>query len=95
MRDDTSRDDAPPWFWRSRLGLGWLILAAAVGWFLWTEHKAHLFGALPWLILLACPLMHVFMHHGHGHRHGHRHAPGGRPTAAPGPSDPAAPETPR
>jgi hypothetical protein len=26
-------------------------------------------GALPLLFLLACPLMHVFMHHGHGHHH--------------------------
>lgn len=31
------------------------------------EHRAHLLGWLPWLFLLACPLMHVFMHGGHGH----------------------------
>jgi hypothetical protein len=31
-----------------------------------------LFGILPYLLLFACPLMHVF--HGHGH-HGHA-APG-------------------
>ena len=30
------------------------------------EHRAHLLGWLPWLILLACPLMHVFMHGRHG-----------------------------
>lgn len=36
-----------------------LVLLAA-------EHRAHLLGWLPWLILLACPLMHVFMHGGHG-----------------------------
>lgn len=24
---------------------------------LWGEHKVHLLGALPWLILLACPLI--------------------------------------
>lgn len=64
--------DEPPPFWRSRLGLGWLILAAVAAWFLWTEHRVHLLGALPYLILLACPLMHVFMHHGH---HGHGHGP--------------------
>jgi hypothetical protein len=23
-------------------------------------------GVLPFLLLLACPLMHLFMHHGHG-----------------------------
>lgn len=38
-----------------------------------TEHRAHLLGILPYLILLACPLMHLFMHHGHG-GHDHRHA---------------------
>lgn len=67
-----------PSFWRSRYGIGWLVLAGVAAWFLWTEHRAHLFGALPWLVLLACPLMHVFMHRGH---HGH-HGRGGTPTPA-------------
>ena len=40
----------------------------AAGFFLVTEHAAHLYGALPFLLLLACPLMHYF-HHGHGHDH--------------------------
>jgi hypothetical protein len=26
---------------------------------------------LPWLLILACPLMHVFMHGGHGGHGGH------------------------
>ena len=34
------------------------------------EHRMHVLGWLPYLILLACPLMHLFMHHGHGHNHG-------------------------
>ena len=39
--------------------------------FLYTEHRAHLFGALPYLLLAACPLMHLFHHHGRdGHRRG-------------------------
>ena len=42
---------------------------AAVGaYFLLTEHRAHLFGYLPYVLLLACPLMHLFHRHG-GHRH--------------------------
>ena len=46
----------------------------AVGaFFLITEHTAHLFGALPFLLLAACPLMHLFMHHGHGGHGGHSH----------------------
>lgn len=43
---------------------------------LWGEHRVHMVEALPWLILLACPLMHIFMHgkHGHGGGHGgHQH----------------------
>ena len=48
--------------------IGFLLVAA---YFLWAEHRAHLMGALPYLLLLACPLMHLF-HHGHGgHRHHH------------------------
>jgi len=43
-----------------------LALAVVGGYFLWTEHQAHLLGALPYLILLLCPLMHIFMHRGHG-----------------------------
>lgn len=38
--------------------------------FLLTEHRAHLLGWLPFLLLLACPLLHLF--HGHG-----GHAPHG------------------
>ena len=45
------------------------------GFFLLTEHRAHLVLALPylpWLLLAACPLLHLFMHHGHGGHEGHR-----------------------
>jgi len=37
--------------------------------FLVTEHRAHLYGWLPYLLLAACPLMHLF--HGHGGHAGH------------------------
>ena len=47
--------------------VGFLIVA---GFFLLTEHRAHLFGILPFLLLLACPVLHYFMH-GHG-GHGRR-----------------------
>ena len=43
--------------------VGFLLIT---GFYLLAEHRAHLFGALPWLILLACPLLHMFMHGGHG-----------------------------
>jgi len=64
---EAHRQELPSPWWRGRLGLGWMVLAAVAGWFLWQEHRAHLLGALPYLILLACPLMHVFMHRGHRH----------------------------
>ena len=51
---------------RSIVLLGFL---AIIGFFMFTEHRAHLFGILPYLLLLACPLMHLFMHRGHG-KHG-------------------------
>ena len=60
----------PKSLWRTRYGIGLLVLGAVAAFFLLTEHRAHLFGALPFLLLLACPLMHVFMHRGHG-SHGH------------------------
>jgi hypothetical protein len=51
---------------------------ATIAFFLWTEHRAHLFGALPYLFVLACPLMHLFMHHGkHGGGHDHQETQGG------------------
>ena len=54
-----------------RAAWGWWFFAAVALFYLLTEHQAHLFGALPLLLLLACPLMHLFMHHGHG-RHRNR-----------------------
>ncbi len=43
---------------------GFLALAGVL---LLTEHRAHLLGFLPFLILLACPLLHYFMHGNHAH----------------------------
>ena len=59
---------------------GFLVIAA---FFLLTEHWAHVMGVLPFLLLLACPLMHLFMHGRHG---GHHHSAGQQdsPPAKPG-----------
>jgi hypothetical protein len=49
---------------RRRIALA--VFAAGAAYFLLTEHRAHTIQALPWLILALCPLMHLFMHGGHG-----------------------------
>lgn len=46
---------------------------AMTGFLLFTEHRVHVLGILPYLFLLACPLMHLFMHHDHGGNGQHKH----------------------
>jgi len=60
-------DDGNVWPRRARLAL--IVFAAIGGVFLLAEHRVHMLPLLPWLLLAACPLMHFFMHGGHGHRH--------------------------
>ena len=42
--------------------IAFLVIAA---FFLITEHTAHVFGLLPYVLLLLCLLLHLFMHDGH------------------------------
>lgn len=67
MHEHSDHQDRPQGsFLSSRAGLvliGFLIIGGAL---LFTEHRAHVLGLLIWLPLLACPLMHIFMHGGHG-----------------------------
>ena len=58
----------PPGFWSSPYAISLLVLGAITTYFLLSEHRAHFIGALPLFLLLACPLMHVFMHRGRGDR---------------------------
>lgn len=53
-------------FLRSAAGIALLVFGGAAGFLLVMEHRAHLYGILPFLILALCPLMHFFMHRGHG-----------------------------
>ena len=65
-----ANDKAP--LWKQIHWLVWCVLGIAAILFI-IDHWAHALGALPYLILLACPLMHLFMHgkHGHGHHNDH------------------------
>ncbi len=58
-------------FFYSRWNIGLVVFLAIGGVYLITQHPAHLFAALPFLLILACPLMHFFMHGGHGGHGGH------------------------
>lgn len=49
---------------------------AIAGFFMFTEHRAHVLGISPYLLLLACLLMHLFMHHDHGSQEQHMHNQG-------------------
>ena len=60
------------------LTIGTCVLLAVAAFFLWTEHRAHVLGALPYVLLLLCPLMHLLMHRKHrGHHGGHELPTGG------------------
>jgi len=73
---------------RIPLWLGFCVFLAVALFFLLEEHRAHVFGALPYLLLLLCPVIHLLMHRGHGghgrpghegHDAQHRHGEGGLP----------------
>lgn len=66
---------SPPDFWSTRYAVGVLVIGSVAGYFLLTEHLAHVMQALPYLLLLVCPLMHLFMHGKHGGHGHHRRAP--------------------
>jgi Flp pilus assembly protein TadB len=53
------------------VGLCVLVVAVATLMVL-TGHGPHVVGYLPFLILFACPLLHMFMHSKHG-AHGKSH----------------------
>ena len=55
-----------PW-WRNRNRVVFILFIVIAGYFLWTEHRAHIAPYLTWILLGACLLLHGFMHGGHGH----------------------------
>ncbi len=76
-------DETTPW-WRTRSAIVLFAFIAIAGFFVLAGHTAHVLGALPYLLILACPLMHLF--HGHGGRHDHA-KPRDAGEAPPGPPE--------
>jgi hypothetical protein len=61
-----------------------VAVASAAAFWLLREHWGHVFGVLPYLLFLSCPLMHLFMHRGHGHEQSHHDThPSDAPRAPP------------
>lgn len=74
MNSTPNKLSAPIRAWWSALAgsrLGWILTVAlaVLGIYLFMTHTGHVLTALPYLILTACPLMHLFMHRGHAHHH--------------------------
>jgi hypothetical protein len=55
------------WSTRRVLKTCLVTVVLAGGAYILTRHTEHVIRYLPLLIVLACPLMHVFMHRGHRH----------------------------
>ena len=70
-----------------RANIVFLAFLAVAAFYLITEHRAHVFGYLPFLLLLACPFLHMFMHGGHG-GHGDGRPPTDKTGSEPTPSAP-------
>ncbi len=65
---DTNENNKPRGLQLPRNQIALAVFLVIGGYFLWTEHQAHLLGALPLILILAvCIGMHFFMHGGHGH----------------------------
>ncbi len=47
-------------------------LAIIAAFYVLREHWSHALGVLPYLLLLACPLLHLLHGHGHGGQGSHR-----------------------
>ncbi|MBC7702198.1 DUF2933 domain-containing protein [Aquabacterium sp.] len=75
-RGDTS-------FIKSPVGIAVAMLGLIAAFYFLREHWQHVAGNWPYLLLLACPVMHLFMHHGHGHDAHQHHGSGGQGGAEP------------
>ncbi len=65
LRADRPRAERDAAFWTTPRGLAAIGLIAVVTYYLLMEHRAHLFDALPALVILACLVLHLFMHRSH------------------------------
>ena len=55
---------------RTPTGVTVIGFALVAAFFVLREQWGHVLGFAPYLLLVACLLIHLFMHGGHGHHHG-------------------------
>lgn len=69
MNHPVKESGAKPSARRKPATIALMMTALIVAFFALREHWGHVAGLWPYLLLLACPLMHLF--HGHGGHSGH------------------------
>ncbi|NIP28134.1 DUF2933 domain-containing protein [candidate division KSB1 bacterium] len=73
MTNQNNSENSKRPFLQSPTNVALVVFLSIAGYFLVMEHLAHIIEALPYVLLLGCMLMHVFMHRGHGGHGGHDH----------------------
>jgi hypothetical protein len=75
MSHDSVHFDEDSEGYRRRLRWAVVVFLAMGVFLLWQEHRAHLWAVLPWVLLLACPVVHFLRHRRSRSRHeGHASA---------------------
>ncbi|MGK9204185.1 DUF2933 domain-containing protein [Sinorhizobium meliloti] len=67
--------EGPARSWRSKIAIALIGFLLIVGILLLSEHRVHVLVYLSYLLVLACPLLHM-LHHRHGGHRAHTHASG-------------------
>lgn len=62
----SNNESNEPSFWRGPAGKALVTAALIAGFYLLREHWGHVLGYWPYLLLLACPLMHLMHRKGQG-----------------------------
>jgi hypothetical protein len=75
--NDRFSDNATQGLDKNQKKIVYALVGVAAAYYLWGWHKEHVLQYWPFAIFLLCPLMHLFMHGGHG-GHGHVHGHGSR-----------------
>ena len=67
MKNSNDRNDLSDAKIASMNKIALIVFSIIAGYFLLTEHLAHVKQALPYLLVFVCIGMHFFMHKGHRH----------------------------